>query len=111
MAKLQEKIVGYVCLKNYDVFSDGIYVEQIAVMEKYQGIGIGKQLLQNAISYASTHNYNKMYANCQKHNVVSQSLFTNAGFTQFDMTQEQYLHIGFRQEKIANNYAFEYIVK
>ncbi len=110
-AKVQGKIVGYVCLKKYDIFPNGIYIEQIAVEKKYQGFGIGKQLINNAIKYADMHNYSKIYANCQKINIISQSLFKNAKFINFDMTQEEYLGIGIEMEYIDKNYAFLYNIR
>ena len=107
-SKVQEKIVGYVCLKKYDVFSNGIYIEQIAVSEKYQRFGIGEQLIKNAVRYAEINCYHKIYANCQKINIASKSMFEKLGFVEFDMTQEQYLNIGINFEHIDKNYAFLY---
>ena len=107
-AKVQENIVGYICLKNYSIFDGDIYIEQIAVAEKYQRFGIGEQLFKNAINYAKIHGYGKMYANCRKINEISQSLLKKIGFIEFDMTEEQYLGIGFSPEHINDNYAFLY---
>ena len=110
-AKVSDKIVGYVGLKKYDILDDGIYVEQIAVSERYQGFGIGEGLMRQAMRYAKTSGYDRMYANCHKTNVPSQSLFTKLGFTQFDMTEEQYIGIGVAPKHIARNLAFLYEIK
>ncbi len=110
-ARVQEKTVGYVCLKEYDVFPGDIYIEQIAVEEKYQGFGIGENLLKNAIIYATERGYGKMYANCRKINLPSQSLLRKAGFEDFDMTKEQYLGIEIKVDDIDKNYAFVYTLK
>lgn len=110
-AKVSDKTVGYVGLKKYDILDDGIYIEQIAVSERYQGFGIGEQLMRQAIRYASLHGCARIYANCQKINEISQSLFRKLGFRQFDMSEEQYLGIGVAKEAIDRNYAFVYIIK
>ena len=68
-------------------------------------------LMRQAIRYASLHGCARIYANCQKINEISQSLFRKLGFQQFDMTEEQYLGIGVSKEAIDRNYAFVYNVK
>lgn len=109
-ARVQDELAGYVCLKEYDVFSGDVYVEQIAVSEKYRDIGLGEQLLKRAIKQAKKCGYGKMYANCRRVNLASKSLLEKVGFTEFDMTEEQYLGIGIDTGNIVKNYAFEYVL-
>lgn len=104
--KIQNGTAGYVCLKEYDVLPDGIYIEQIAVSEDRQGLGLGEQLIKKAIKYAKKCGYEKIYANCRKINEASRSLFESTGFVEFDMTEEQYLGIGIEPQFIEKNYAF-----
>ncbi len=60
---------------------------------------------------ANKRGYGKMYANCRKINLSSQSLLRKTGFEEFDMTKEQYLGIEIKVDDIDKNYAFVYTLK
>lgn len=45
------------------------YIEDVSVKKGYEGIGIGKQLVQNAVDYAkNVRNCNKILLYCSKNN-------------------------------------------
>ena len=105
-AKYGSKPIGYICLRKYDVLENAYYIEQIAVTENHRQLGIGKHLVDEAIKITRDASLSKIYANCKKINLKSQSLLKNCGFEQFDMSKEQYLEIGISESDIEKNLAF-----
>ena len=107
-AEYQNLVAGYLCLKKYPIFNDGIYIEQIAIKKDHQRLGLGRQLIKRAIKYAKENGYQEIYANCKKINEPSHSLFLSLGFKEFNMSEEQYASIGIEKEDIDKNIALIY---
>ena len=107
-ATYQDEIAGYLCLKNYDVFPKGIYIEQIAIRKEHQRLGLGETLVEKAITFIKENGVQAIYLNCKKVNHASYNLFTHLGFKEFKMSEEQYLGIGISKEDIEKNVALEY---
>ncbi len=103
---IDNKIIGYICLKKYDILENSLYVEQIAVKKDYQDLGIGKHLLQEAIKFAENSDYDELVANCKKINKASISLFTKLNFEKYNMSAEIYEGIGIDNNDIKKNHAF-----
>ena len=103
---IDNKIIGYICLKKYDILENSLYVEQIAVKKDYQDLGIGKHLLQEAIKFAENSDYDELVANCKKINKASISLFTKLNFEKYNMSTEIYEGIGIDNNDIKKNHAF-----
>ena len=101
-------IAGYLCLKKYAIFNEGIYIEQIAIRKNEQRLGIGRKLISLAIKHAKENNIKEIYANVKKINVASLSLFKANGFVEFEMSKEQYNHIGIEDNDIDKNVALIY---
>ena len=104
-AEYINRVVGYACLKQYNVFKDGLYVEQIAITANHQNLGIGKGFVERIIKYAKENGYKAVFANCKKTNLHSHRLFISCGFKEFDMSKEQYLGIGINEDDIEKNVA------
>ena len=98
-AKRKQELVGYIALRHYPIFPNGIYIEQIAVKKELTHQGIGKGLLREAVAFCQRNHIRWLYANCRKANYPSYSLFISSGFSLFEMDEATYLHIGFADRK------------
>ncbi len=90
-AKLGEKNVGVVMLKNID--PEIGYVYYIAVAAEYRGRKIGKALLQYSLSYFSNLGDNVVFASLTvEHGGESKVLFESEGFieTNFGQVSKKY---------------------
>lgn len=103
---IDNRIIGYICLKKYNVLENSLYVEQIAVKKDYQDLGIGKHLLQEALKFAEDNDYDELIANCKKINKASINLFTKLQFIKYNMSIEIYEGIGIENNDVKKNYAF-----
>ena len=110
-SELDEEVVGYLALKKYDVLPNEIYIEQIAIKSDHQGLGIGKKLIQNAISYAKEAGFKTIIANCKKLNHLSHKVFLESHFEEFEMKEDIYLAIGIEKSDIPKNIALKYNLK
>lgn len=109
--QLNDEVVGYLGLKKYDIFDDGMYIEQIAIKNEHQGLGIGKKLINMAIRYAKEKGYKYLYANCKKINELSHKVFTQIGFIDYPMSDEVYETIGINKSDIPKNIALKFEIK
>lgn len=105
IARKEDEIIGYICLKKYDVFENSLYIEQIAVKKEYQDLGVGRHLLLESLKFASDKDYDEIIANCKKINRASFNLFKTLGFSTFTMSNEIYKAIGIDESDIKKNYA------
>lgn len=110
-ASYKDVAAGYVCLKEYDILKNCMYVEQIAVAPNHQKLGIGSRLLKEAIKYVSSFGCDGLVANCKKVNEESKNALQKAGFELYDMSKEEYLAIGFAEHDIEKNLAFKLKIK
>ena len=106
--ELENEVVGYLALKKYDVFPNGLYIEQIAIKSEHQGLHIGKHLIEFAKEYAQKEGYNELIANCKKTNNLSHKVFIESDFKEYDMSEEDYLSIGIEKSDIHKNIALKY---
>lgn len=104
--KYSTRATGYICLREYNVLKDSLYVEQIAVATNHQQLGLGTKLLNEAIKIAKERGLNYIYANCKKINEKSKKLLINNKFEQIEMSKEQYINIGIEESDIDKNIAF-----
>lgn len=82
VALLEDKIVGeYVLLKISDEI---IELKNIAVDEKYQGQGIGKQLVLDAISRTKSNGFKRIEVGTGNSSLQQLDLYKKCGFKIFD---------------------------
>ena len=101
-----KEIIGYLCLKEYEIFKDSIYIESIATKKGYLNQGIAKNLLAYAISKCKKK-YKKIIANVKKKNNASNELFKSYFFKEFEMKKSDYIYLEFKEEQIDKNKAYE----
>ena len=109
-AEHENKVIGFAGLKYYESFKNGIYVEQIAVAKKCQGMGIGSGLIREAIKYARDNNIEYIYANCKRTNKASYYMFKGLRFEEIEMSKKQYDELEFSDDEILINYALRFKV-
>ena len=66
VATVDNKVVGFVYYEksSEEKFKDYGYLEAIYLLEKYQGLGIGKMLFKIAVTGFKKLGYNKFYLHC-----------------------------------------------
>lgn len=74
----REKVVGVVAVKELD--DKDCELKSLYLLERYQGLGYGKCLLQKAIAYAKEHGYEKMYLDSLSTSKKAIALYRKAGF-------------------------------
>lgn len=99
-------VIGFLCLKEYDVFPNSIYVELIATDKDYLRLGIATDLLNYTIDFGKKNKYKSIIANVKKTNQQSRNLFIKLEFSLFNMKDEEYLNLGFNHNQISINDAF-----
>jgi ribosomal protein S18 acetylase RimI-like enzyme len=67
------------------------YITEVHIVEKYQGKGIGKTLLQHALTQLKEKPV-RVYISTTESNRVARHLYENAGFRQFSRTLHYTLH-------------------
>jgi ribosomal protein S18 acetylase RimI-like enzyme len=56
------------------------YITTISISKEFQGIGIGKRLLEEAKSHASENGFKKIRLQVHSNNITAQNLYTKFGF-------------------------------
>ncbi len=100
------KVIGFLCLKEYEAFPNSIYVELIATDKEYLKLGIATDLINYSIDFGKKNKYKSIIANVKKTNQQSHNLFIKLKFSLFNMKEEEYLSLGFSYEQILINDAF-----
>lgn len=107
VANIENKVIGYIALKIYDIFKDTIYVEQIAIASEYQRHKIASSLLQYVIDEFKDK-YSIINAHVRVSNTASNNLFQKIGFKQRICDIDKMLKIGFSIDDIDKENYYEY---
>ena len=99
------KVIAFLCLKEYEIFPNSIYVELIATKKDCLRKGLAKELLDYAVSF-SKKKYEKIICNVKKVNSASNSLFKSKNFKEYDMSTKEYKFLEFEEEHIDQNNAY-----
>ncbi|WP_432650622.1 GNAT family N-acetyltransferase [Huintestinicola sp.] len=83
-----ENIVGAVAVKEID--KDSCELKSLYLLKNYQGRKLGYELLQTAVSYATSAGYKKMYLDTFSTSTRAVSLYEKAGFVYTDRYNENY---------------------
>lgn len=78
LVKYKQSIIGYTLLNKSFLYDDDIYVEQVAIDNKFKHLGIGTKMY-NYI-YKHLKNYKKFTANVNINNKISQDFHSKCGF-------------------------------
>jgi len=91
IAQKNESIVGYVLLFIIEVADNPfqytrtfVLLDQILVLKKHQGKGVGKLLLETALSYAKEKNIDRIELNHWSLNASARKFFTQNKFEYFN---------------------------
>ncbi len=81
VAKIKDRIVGYTLLAKNFFLDDDIYVMQIAVDNKFKGVGVGSAMYD----YVEKHSkgFKHFTANVNKNNIASKCFHEKFGFSPF----------------------------
>lgn len=71
-----EQAIGQIII---DVTKSYLHLIDIALLPAFQGRGIGHQLVQSLLTYASALTYD-VHLSVQKNNIVAKNLYTSQGF-------------------------------
>lgn len=77
-AKLNDEIVGVFVL--YPLLNNSVEIKNIAVLDKYQGKGIGSLMLENAIQIAKKKKYVSIYIGTANSSIGQLYLYQKKGF-------------------------------
>ena len=77
LAELNDRVVGYIWCEIYGTHA---HLSRLAVQPDYQGLGIGTQLLHQAISDALNNGIDHITLNTQEHNLRSLALYRRFDF-------------------------------
>ncbi|MET7029335.1 GNAT family N-acetyltransferase [Sediminicola luteus] len=85
-AKYQDNIVG--CFSFIKVDEKIYELGKMAVDPKYQGLKIGQALMNHAVAFARTNNWNKilLYSNTKLENAIY--IYTKYGFQEIDLESD-----------------------
>lgn len=81
VAVVEGRLAGYAAVMT--VSSQEAQLARLAVHPDFQGRGIGRQLLMDAITYAAAQEFGVLVLNTQTDNVRSQTLYQGVGFRPF----------------------------
>jgi ribosomal protein S18 acetylase RimI-like enzyme len=81
VATVEGRLVGYAAVMT--VSSREAQLARLAVHPDFQGQGVGRQLLMDAIAYAAAQEFGVLVLNTQTDNIRSQTLYQGAGFRPF----------------------------
>lgn len=87
VAEVEKKVVGYGGI--WLILTEG-HITNIAVKEKYRGLGIGEQLLNGLIVYCVSKEINSMTLEVRKSNIIAQNLYKKYGFIEYGLRPRYY---------------------
>ena len=99
------EVIAFLCLKEYEIFKNAIYIEQIATKKGFLRKGLAKKLLDYTI-FTFKNKYDRIICNVRKCNTSSNSLFKSSCFKEYNMSTKEYLHLEFKEEQIKNYNAY-----
>jgi len=77
------RVVGIVCVAIYgDMSKNGaiLWIREIAVMPEFQGQGIGRKLIQNALAYGNQYGAKRVFLMADDCNTAAIHLYKSIGF-------------------------------
>ncbi len=77
LAMIEDELVGYTALATSETTA---HLARLAVHPKFQGLGLGKYLLREALAYAQSAGVDTVLLNTQVHNRPAQQLYRSVGF-------------------------------
>lgn len=75
-----EKKIGFMAVYFNHPTREFGYITTISIIKEFQGIGLGKRLLEEAISHASENGFKKIRLQVHSNNIKAQNLYTKNGF-------------------------------
>ncbi len=87
VAEVDKKAVGYGGI--WLILTEG-HITNIAVKERYRGLGIGEQLLNGLITYCMSKGINSMTLEVRKSNTIAQNLYKKYGFIDYGVRPRYY---------------------
>lgn len=87
VAELEERVVGY---GGMWLILNESHVTNIAVRKAYRGMGVGKQILEEMISYCDLRDIGHMTLEVRKSNIIAQGLYKQYGFIEYGVREEYY---------------------
>ena len=79
VAEVDGELAGF-ALTSVNVETEYAYLIRIATLPAFQGLGVGKQLVADALAYARTTRASGLALNTQASNTVSRRLYESLGF-------------------------------
>ena len=84
VAKQDDKIIGTITMYMINLFTfsfhPSIELFNVAVSNKYRGLGISKKLFEFVINYAKGNNYKMIYLTCLNDACIAHKLYESIGF-------------------------------
>ena len=75
----------------YPINSKTLEIKNIAIAQSYQRLGLGKQLLEFAKQYATTHQFKELLVGTGDHSYEALSFYQSNGFTPYDTRKNFYI--------------------
>lgn len=97
-AKFKNQIVGTVTLLKIDEFT--FELSKMAVTEKFQGLGIGKRLMEYCINFAKKNKIKKLVLYSNTILVTALKMYKKFGFTEVNLDSSIYKRSNIKMEKV-----------
>lgn len=97
-AKFKNQIVGTVTLLKIDEFT--FELSKMAVTEKFQGLGIGKRLMEYCINFAKKNKIKKLLLYSNTILVTALKMYKKFGFTEVNLDSSIYKRSNIKMEKV-----------
>ncbi|NOU47443.1 MAG: GNAT family N-acetyltransferase [Bacteroidales bacterium] len=75
-----ERKIGFMAVYFNHPINEFGFITTISICKEFQGTGLGKRLLEEAIGYASENGFKKIRLQVHPHNITAQNLYTKFGF-------------------------------
>jgi len=79
-----DKMIGTIAIRMIDDANAIVELKRMFVLPEYQGNGYGRLLLEHAVKYARTQQYQKICLDTRKQFSVAQHLYRSVGFQETD---------------------------
>jgi ribosomal protein S18 acetylase RimI-like enzyme len=79
-----EKKIGFMAVYFNHPTKEFGYITTISIIKEFQGIGLGKRLLEKAKSHASENGFKKIRLQVHSNNITAQNLYAKFGFVMLE---------------------------
>lgn len=84
---VDNRVIGYAGM--WKIYDEG-HITNVAILDKYRGLGISKTLMYDMIDLAMMNNINRLTLEVRKSNMVAINLYKKLGFVSYGIRPKYY---------------------